>query len=136
MTGSVCCLGLGFRSPGTQRSEWQPVHKDTHNLQAPTPAVGSSVSGSTSATLTGNGLHSQPTAISRQLLVSLLPCARPGVVPLGSTPKVFSGLRGDRMVDMIAKLTRRQSRALKAQVGMVALGGNLSLSRQQRAVWG
>ena len=58
----------------------------------PTLSQAASVSGSTSAALTGNGLEAQPPAISRQLLVSLLPCASPGVVPLNSTHKAFPGL--------------------------------------------
>ncbi|XP_014393265.1 PREDICTED: rho GTPase-activating protein 27 [Myotis brandtii] len=89
-------------SPGSLQWQWQPA------------------SCSTSAALTGNGLEAQPPTISRPLLVSLLPCASPGLCPVAPPPKLprapSQQLSGDRMVDVIAKLTRRPSRALRVQV--------------------
>lgn len=67
--------------------------KNTPDLRHPHFTPPHPLSGSTSAAPTGNGLEVQPPAISKQLLVPLLPCASPGVVPLGSTPETFPGLR-------------------------------------------
>lgn len=68
------------------------THKSTPDLRRPphTLSQAASVSSSTSAALTGNRLKAQPPAISRQLLVSLLPCASPGVVPWAPPPPKLS----------------------------------------------
>lgn len=57
----------------------------------PTLSQATSVSGNTSAALTGNGLEAQPPAISRQLLVSLLPVPVLGLYPLTPPPEPSQG---------------------------------------------
>lgn len=58
--------------------------------------------------------------LERQLLVSQLPCASPVLWSWAPPPKPSQAtsqqLRGAGMVDMIAKLARKQSRALRGQV--------------------
>lgn len=95
------------------------------------PCSDASVSGSTSAALTGNGLEAQLLRHLKATSCFLLPRASPGVVPLNSTPKPSQGCipaaQGDRMVDITTKLTKRQSRDLRGQVRDPGTGSELSL---------
>lgn len=77
----------------------------------------------TSAALTGNAAVST-SAISGNFLFPCCPVPGLGLCPLAPPLELSQGpaqqLRGDRMVDVIAKPTRRQSQALRDQVGREA----------------
>lgn len=122
--------------------QWgQPVeprkHENTPTCATPHPS-GNFVSG-TSAALTGNQRQSQPPAISRQLLVSQLPGASPELRSWAPPPKLSQAPsqqpRGAGMVDMISKLARRQSRALRAQVSQKGWGQAQPLKGLAFWVW-